>query len=147
MRHLCQSSALLLLCMSFVQAGDLDNLATVNDRTSHRASSHDRTGGNIDNIMSFAPGTTHVLLDTDGPGQINHMWLTVSGFPGHSTALRDLVLRIYWEDSPVPSVEAPLGDFFALGHGKLGSSPRSVGKKRDRDFVPMDLSLWCQSRR
>ena len=62
---------------------------------------------------------SHVLLDADGPGQINRMWFTASSFPNHTTAFRDLVLRIYWEDSAVPSVEAPLGDFFALGHGKI----------------------------
>jgi hypothetical protein len=35
------------------------------------------------------------------------------------TLLRDLVIRMSWEGSDVPSVEVPLGDFFALGHGKL----------------------------
>ena len=29
--------------------------------------------------------------------------------------LRDLVLRMYWDDSPIPSVETPLGDFFCCG--------------------------------
>ena len=120
-----------LCCVPALLADELDDLATVRDRASHRASSHDRTGGNIDNITSFAPDATHVLLDTEGPGQVNHMWLTVSSFPGHPTALRDLVLRVYWENSPVPSVEAPLGDFFALGHGKLytiQSMPVAVGQ-------------------
>jgi hypothetical protein len=39
--------------------------------------------------------------------------------------------RLYWEDSPVPSVEVSLGDFFALGHGKfytIQSMPIAVGQ-------------------
>jgi hypothetical protein len=28
-----------------------------------------------------------------------------------------MVFRIYWDDSKIPSVETPLGDFFAAGHG------------------------------
>ena len=31
---------------------------------------------------------------------------------------RDLILRIYWDDQEHPSVEAPLGDFFACGWGR-----------------------------
>jgi hypothetical protein len=40
------------------------------------------------------------------------MWLTVD-----RDAYRSVVLRIFWEDEPLPAVEAPLGDFFANGHG------------------------------
>jgi hypothetical protein len=111
-------------------AGDLAGLATMRDITSHRASSYDTTGGNTDNVTSFAPGATHVLLDTDGPGRITHMWFTVAPFQGHWNILRDLVLRIYWDRADVPSVEVPLGDFFVLGHGMsypLQSVPVAVG--------------------
>lgn len=113
-----------------VAVGPLDDVATVRDRTSHRASSYDRSGGNIDNVTSFAPGDTHVMLETDGPGQVNHIWMTVARFPGHIPVMRDLVIRMYWEGSDVPSVEVPLGDFFGLGHGKLytlESLPIAVG--------------------
>jgi hypothetical protein len=80
--------------------------------------------------VSFAPGATDVLLDTDGPGKITHIWLTAASFPKNKFLLCDLALRIYWENSPVPSVEVPVGDFFALGHGKLytlQSVPVAVG--------------------
>jgi hypothetical protein len=30
---------------------------------------------------------------------------------------RRIILRFYWDDSPEPSVECPIGDFFGLGHG------------------------------
>ncbi|MBN1588104.1 MAG: DUF2961 domain-containing protein [Pirellulales bacterium] len=120
----------LSLAATTARATDLADLATVVERTSHRASSYDRTGANDDNITSFEPGRSITLLDTDGPGLITHMWFTVSAFPGHATPLRDLVIRIYWENSTVPSVEAPLGDFFGLGHGRtypVQSLPINVG--------------------
>ncbi|MEP0844416.1 MAG: DUF2961 domain-containing protein [Phycisphaerae bacterium] len=100
-------------------AAELSDLATVRPEwTTHRASSFDRSGGNVDNLESFAPQTSHVLLDTDGPGRINHVWMTLAAFPNHATYLRDVVVRMYWEGSPIPSVEVPLGDFFAQGHAK-----------------------------
>jgi hypothetical protein len=113
--------------------GGLEDLATIVDRESHRASSYDRTGGNVDNVTSFAPGQTHVILDTEGPGQITHLWMTLARFPGHRTVTRDLVIRMYWDNSPVPSVEVPVGDFFAMGHAKMyqvRSVPIAVGIHR-----------------
>ena len=43
--------------------------------------------------------------------------------------LRDLVLRMYWDDEEVPSVESPLGDFFCCGFAReclVTSMPISV---------------------
>ncbi len=120
----------LVLATSAPASSPLDDLATVVERSSHRASSHDLTGGNVDNIESFAPGATHTLLDIDGPGRITHLWFTIGPFPNHPTFLRDLTLRIFWEHSAVPSVEVPLGDFFALGHARqytVESLPIAVG--------------------
>jgi hypothetical protein len=57
------------------------------------------------------PGQTTVTLAAiDGPGVIQHIWLTV-----HPATWRRLILRCYWDDEPTPSVETPLGDFFANG--------------------------------
>lgn len=114
-------------------AGNLSDLARVEQRTTHRTSSYDRTGGNNDSVTSFAPGSTHVMLDANGPGRINHIWCTVASFPNHDTCLRDLVIRMYWENAEVPSVEVPLGDFFAMGHGRsynVESAPICVGINR-----------------
>ncbi len=128
-----------ILLTTVAAAGPLDDLAAVVDRSSHRASSHDPTGGNQDSLVSWAPGETHVLLDVDGPGRITHLWFTAARFPNHATLLRDIVLRIFWENSPVPSVEVPLGDFFGLGHGRLyawQSLPVTVGAN------PCALNAW-----
>jgi hypothetical protein len=55
---------------------------------------------------------TTTLAEVDGPGVIQHIWMTVD-----AKAYRDCVLRFYWDGEQTPSVEVPLGDFFAAGHG------------------------------
>lgn len=124
---------ILLLSASAALANDLGSAPSLLDRTSHRASSYDRSGGNTDSLMSIEPGSTHVLLETDGPGRINHIWMTLAVFPKHETFLRDLVVRMFWEHAPVPSVEVPLGDFFGMGHNRMytySSAPLTVGSSR-----------------
>ncbi|MFN8563519.1 MAG: glycoside hydrolase family 172 protein [Anaerolineae bacterium] len=54
--------------------------------------------------------STVVLADIDGPGAIQHLWITVD--PRY---WRSLVLRFYWDNEAKPSVEVPLGDFFCNG--------------------------------
>lgn len=47
--------------------------------------------------------------------------------------LRDLVLRMYWDDEEEPSVESPLGDFFCCGFGRecnVNSMPIAVVPSR-----------------
>jgi len=54
----------------------------------------------------------------DGPGCINHVWITLK-HPNRSTmANRKIVIRIYFDDAEVPHVEAPVGDFFGALHGQ-----------------------------
>ncbi len=52
-----------------------------------------------------------VLADIEGPGAIKHIWITCD-----PKAYRDCILRMYWDGEETPSVEVPLGDFFANGH-------------------------------
>lgn len=67
-------------------------------------------GWKISPSVEIDPGTTFTLADIEGAGAIQQIWLTVSNIPW-----RDLILRIYWDDQEQPSVECPLGDFFACG--------------------------------
>jgi len=52
------------------------------------------------------------LAEIEGPGLITHIWMTVQ-----PAAYRDCILRFWWDDEKSPSIEVPLGDFFANGHG------------------------------
>lgn len=115
----------------------LGALAQSKDAVSKRASSSDpdwAKGGNAD-ARPIQPGETLVLADLEGPGVINHIWFTIAA--PEEKYPRLLALRMYWDDEERPSVEAPVGDFFAMGHGldvELESLPVSVtaeGKARN----------------
>ena len=54
---------------------------------------------------------TFTLAEIKEPGAIQHIWMTPTG------NWRFLILRMYWDDETTPSVEAPVGDFFACGWG------------------------------
>jgi hypothetical protein len=69
-------------------------------------------GWKVRPCITLPTGGTTVLADIQGPGVIQHIWLTVS-----PQAYRDTVLRFYWDEEEIPSVEVPLGDFFCNGHG------------------------------
>ena len=67
-------------------------------------------GWKLSPSINIAGSSTVTLADIDGPGAIQHIWLTV-----HPTWWRRLVLRVYWDNEDTPSIETPLGDFFANG--------------------------------
>jgi hypothetical protein len=69
-------------------------------------------GWKISPSVRIMPGETFVLADIEGPGAIQHIWMTPTGHWRHS------ILRIYWDDQTIPSVECPVGDFFACGWGE-----------------------------
>jgi hypothetical protein len=52
------------------------------------------------------------LAEIDGSGAIQHIWLTPLGNTRFS------VIRFYWDGEETPSVEVPVGDFFACGTGR-----------------------------
>jgi hypothetical protein len=109
------------------QAQSLEDLLHVQKFTAHRASSSDPSGGNMD-MRRVNAGQSLTLAELPGPGIITHIWFTHM-YPSRS-ALRKLVLRIYFDDLPEPCVEAPLGDFFGLGHAQsyaYASQPLAVG--------------------
>jgi len=69
--------------------------------------------------LRVEPGETYTLADIEGPGVVRHIWMTVpEQTDGSPFVLRNLVLRVYWDGHPNPSVEVPLGDFFCNGFGR-----------------------------
>ena len=87
-----------------------------------------KTNPNTDAIMHIAPGETVTLAEIAGAGCISHIWCAYFSKEPH--CLRKIVLRMYWDGEREPSVEAPLGDFFGLGHGMLylyASRPLAIG--------------------
>lgn len=65
---------------------------------------------------SIAAGATKVLLDINGQGIINRIWITISD--RSPKMLRSLVLNMYWDNEEKPAVSVPFGDFFGVGLGR-----------------------------
>ena len=68
-------------------------------------------GWKISPYIFIQPGETVTLAEIDGPGAVQQIWMTMRG------VWRQNIIRFYWEDRGEPSVEAPVGDFFASGWG------------------------------
>jgi len=86
-------------------------------------------GWKISPSVVVPAGETFTLADIDGTGIIKHIWITDS-----CPKNRMLVIRMYWDGSDTPSVEVPLGDFFASAehqnYAQLTSLPVCVNPKR-----------------
>ena len=50
-------------------------------------------------LKDIEPGTVVTLAEMEGPGQINHIWITVDNKTTEADCfvLRDLVIRMYWD--------------------------------------------------
>lgn len=84
---------------------------TKNYNNSSRASIELGEGWKVNPYILIDSGETATVADIEGPGCINHIWLTTKG------VMRWMILRIYWDDEKTPSVECPLSDFFCNGWG------------------------------
>ena len=67
-------------------------------------------GWKVSPYILIGPGETAVIADIEGPGAIGHIWMTQAG-----GTWRASILRAYWDDQAHPSIESPVGDFFANG--------------------------------
>ena len=69
-------------------------------------------GWKVSPYVRIPAGETFVMADVKGEGAIQQIWLTPAG------TWRYAILRIYWDGETEPSVECPVGDFFASGWGQ-----------------------------
>lgn len=91
-------------------------MATLEEGSAANAARELGQGWKVNPYVHIQPGETFVLAEIEGSGAINHIWMTPSG------DYRLNILRFYWDDEDLPSVEVPVGDFFASGWGK-GNEP------------------------
>ncbi|KAA3605705.1 MAG: DUF2961 domain-containing protein [Planctomycetota bacterium] len=132
----------------------LEQLSRLRNARRRRESSFDRSGGNADFVV-VPPGGRHCLGELQGPGILRHLWITALGDDPH--LLRRASLRVYWDDSELPSVDVPLGDFFGVGFGEtvnFASLPLQMCPQDGKGmncFFPMPfrrrarLELWNES--
>lgn len=85
--------------------------------TGQNAAKYLGRGWKVSPSIAVKAGDTAILANASGTGAIQHIWLTPA--VAASTTWRSLILRLYWDGEKTPSVEAPLGDFFAMGLGQF----------------------------
>ena len=129
--------------------GPVDPLrfSQLKDFVAGRSSSNNADPNSNDDSKRPIPGETVTLADLEGPGIVTHIWLTIAaneyGWP------RLLRLRVYYDGSPEPSVDAPVGDFFTVGHGferpvkSLMIRNSSDGRARN-SYWPMPFRKSCR---
>jgi Protein of unknown function (DUF2961) len=65
--------------------------------------------------VSVPIGGEHVLADLTGPGKVTYFYITDDStgkwYPG-------LVLKVFWDEAPDPSICVPLADFFGAVGGR-----------------------------
>jgi len=99
-------------------------------------------GWKINPYIRIQPGQTYTLAEMEGPGAIQHIWMTPTGIWRYS------ILRIYWDDEKEPSVECPVGDFFGQGwnaYAQLTSLPVCVNPGSAFNcYWPMPFRKKCK---
>jgi hypothetical protein len=144
--------ALPLFAPATVQGQDNDfldsfGLARMKDYSSHRISSGNRYVLSNDDSKRIMPGQTLDMADITGPGMITHIWLTIA--QNEFAWPRLLRVRVYYDGNKTPSVDAPLGDLFAVGHGaerdvnSMMVRNSSFGRARN-SYWPMPFRKSCR---
>ncbi|MFC1692950.1 glycoside hydrolase family 172 protein [Candidatus Latescibacterota bacterium] len=70
-------------------------------------------GWKVSPAVRINSGETFEVANIEGPGAIQHIWVTPQN------PWRYLIFRIYWDGEKEPSVECPIGDFFACGWNRF----------------------------
>jgi hypothetical protein len=100
------------------------------------------TGWKVNPYVVIQPGKTFTLAEMEGPGAIQHIWMTPTG------NWRFSIIRIYWDDESEPSVECPVGDFFGQGwntYAQLTSLPICVNPgSAFNSYWPMPFRKKCK---
>ena len=74
-------------------------------------------GEGAEKCVDLTPGVPFEAADIEGPGVITRIWVT-QPWQLNRGAMRNVVVRMYWDDEEEPSVLAPLGDLFGATFGR-----------------------------
>ena len=86
-----------------------EDKGTPNSANASNASRDLGQGWKVNPFVRIDAGKTFTIAEIEGPGAIQHIWMTPSG------RWRLSILRVYWDDEKDPSIECPVGDFFGMG--------------------------------
>jgi D-arabinan exo alpha-(1,3)/(1,5)-arabinofuranosidase (non-reducing end) len=97
--------------------------------------------------IDLAPGKEVVLADLTGPGKVVYFYVTDDSYmhPTEGTGFMypGLVLSVYWDDAPEPSIRVPLWSFFgALERTTIDyqSMPMQINHHCYMSYLPMPFS-------
>lgn len=65
-------------------------------------------GWKVNPFIIINPGETFTMADIEGPGAVQHIWMTPTGNNNYS------IFRVYYDGESTPSVESPIGPFFGM---------------------------------
>src|SRR5579859_6900065 len=65
-------------------------------------------GWKVSPFIVLEPGETRDLAYIEGMGAVQQIWMTMAGGKWRHT-----ILRAWWDGQVQPSIETPVGDFFA----------------------------------
>ena len=85
-------------------------MATLEQGSAARAARDLGQGWKVNPYIIIPADSVYTLAEIEGPGAIQHIWMTPTGH------WRFSVLRFYWDDEEEPSIEVPVGDFFAAAY-------------------------------
>ncbi len=94
---------------NYTGAAGQGGMCPLEEGTAHVAAQDLGTGWKVNPYIHIPAGKTVEIAGIDGPGIIQHIWLTPTG------RWRDVIIRFYWDHQEYPSIECPVGDFFCMG--------------------------------
>ncbi len=88
-------------------------MATLEEGSAAKSARKLGQGWKVNPYIHIPAGESFTLGEINESGVINHIWMTPVG------DYRLMILKFYWDDETEPSVEVPVGDFFAAGWGMM----------------------------
>ncbi len=97
-------------------------MATLEEGSAANAARDLGQGWKVNPYVRIPAGETFTMAEIEGPGAIQQIWMTPAGKWRYS------ILRFYWDGEEEPSVEVPVGDFFAAAevYNQISSLPVCV---------------------
>jgi len=101
------------------------------------ALAHRRRGEKLDRNLSVRTGTSADLFDVESGGRLTALRINVKGLDDDSRALkalRNLRLRVYWDDSTSAAIDAPIGPFHCVWFPQSVAKGLFLGSEKRGDF-------------
>ncbi len=102
---------------------DFSTLAEIKEEKSIQLTSFE--AATRQKTVTIEPGTSREITSLPGCGMVTRLWVTFPGWfwrhwdpeaENDASVLRLTLLKIYFDGEEKPSVMAPIGDFFGIGH-------------------------------